>query len=271
MRSAASNRTKPRGFTLVEVMVAVAAMGLVASAMYALMSSGTTLFAKNVAVNMAHQQARNGMMRVARDIHQAVSIPQLVDDKFQPVGTAGPTAGVTFQVVAKGPYKIKNDPTAPDLTQVESPDPKPIAPEPGDRLIVIDYDVEADVTRVVGNGNHWNVFLKDGNEKRIQTDNNSFALCYVTRRVGYLVKNRELRFYPNLTATPDVYYVVSYNITSATPFRIPLNDTKTPDTRYTSVTISALDPTYSNRGHRSTSMQLVDARVPYRCQMTKYQ
>lgn len=268
---ATTKRRDLRAFTLVEVMVAVAAMGLVAAVMYALVSFGTALFAKNVAVNMAHQQARNGMMRVARDIHQAVSIPQLVDDKLQAVSSAGPAAGVTFQLVAKGPFKLKNDPSSPHLIQVETPDPKPVAPESGDRLIVIDYNVEADVTRVVGNGNHWNVFLKDGNEKRIAVDNNDFVLCYVTKRVGYLVKEGELRFYPNLTATPEAYFTVAYNITSATPFRIPLNETRTPDNRYTSVTISALDPTYSKRGYKNTSMQLVDARVPYRCQMTKYQ
>ena len=269
MRLLGTDKRITSAFTLVEVMVAVAAGAVLVSVMYALLNFGTTLFAKNVAVNMAHQEARNGMMRVARDIHQAVSIPQLVDDKLQPVSTAGPAAGVTFQVVGKGPFKIKNDPAAAQLIMVEAPNPG--GPAPGDRLIVLDFDVEADVVRVVGNGNHRNVFLKDGNEKRIQTDKDSFVLCYVTKRIGYVVRNGELRFYPNLIATPDTYSVVAHNVTSATPFRIPLNDTGTPDTRYTSVTLSALDPTYSKRGHKNTSMQLVDARVPYRCQMTKYQ
>jgi hypothetical protein len=86
-----------------------------------------------------------------------------------------------------------------------------------------------------------------------------------------VVRNGELHYYPNLIATPATYHVVSHNITSATPFKIPLNATGTPDTRYTSVTISALDPTYSRRVYKGTSMQLVDAKVPYRCQMTRYQ
>ena len=53
--------------------------------------------------------------------------------------------------------------------------------------------------------------------------------------------------------------------------KVPLNESGTPDTRYTSVTLSALDPTYSDRALKATSMQLADARVPYRCQITKYQ
>jgi hypothetical protein len=256
------------------MLVAVAAIGIVASVMYALLNLGTTLFARNVAVNMAHQQARNGMMRVGRDLHQAVSIPQLVDDNLQTVASAGPTAGITFQTVTNGPFEVVNDPTSPSLIQVGTTNPKPAAPAVGDHMVVLDYDVEADITKITATGagsNHWNVFLVNGNEKRIQTKSGSFVVCYITRRIGYVVKNGELRYYPNLVATPATYSVVARNITSATPFKVPLNDTGTPDTRYTSVTISAMDPTYSNRAYKSTSMQLVDARVPYRCKITKYQ
>jgi prepilin-type N-terminal cleavage/methylation domain-containing protein len=263
-----------RGFTLAEMLMAVAALGIVTSVMYALLNFGVTMFARNVAVNMAHQQARNGLMRVSRDLHQAVSIPQLVDDKLQQVNTVGPSAGITFQIVTNGPFEIMNDPTSPSLIQIATTNPRPTAPAVGDHLVVLDYDVEADVTKITATGagsNHWNVFLTNGNEKRIQTKKDSFVVGYITRRVGYIVSNGELRYFPNLIATPATYYVVARNITSATPFKIPLNDTGTPDTRYTSVTLSAMDPTYSKRSYKSTSMQLVDARVPYRCQITKYQ
>jgi len=89
--------------------------------------------------------------------------------------------------------------------------------------------------------------------------------------VGYMVNGGELRFYPNLIKTPSQYYVVAHNITSATPFSIPLNDTGTPENRYVSVNITATDPSFSNRGYQYTGMQMVDARVPYRCQVTKFQ
>jgi prepilin-type N-terminal cleavage/methylation domain-containing protein len=263
-----------RGFTIAEMMIAVAIIGIVATVMYVLLNSGMNLFARNVAVNMAHQQARNGMMRVARDVHQAVSIPKLVDANLQGMAGAGPAAGITFQIVTNGPFEVINDPTAPTLIQIGTTDPKPLSPAVGDHMVVLDYDVEADITKITaaGNGsNHWNVFLENGNEQRIQTKSGSFVVCYITRRIGYVVNNGELRYYPNLVATPASYSVVAHNITSPLPFKVPLNGTGTPDTRYTSVTLSALDPTYSKRAYTNTSMQLVDARVPYRCQMTKYQ
>jgi type II secretory pathway pseudopilin PulG len=274
MTPLSSNRRRRRGFTLVEIVVAAAAMMMVFAVMYALLTFGITLFAKNVAVNMAHQQARNGLMRVTRDLHQAVSIPRLVDDKLQPVTTAGAAAGITFQIVVNGPFRVINDPASPSLIHVATTNPKPVAPAVGDHMVVLDHDVEADITKITATGigsNHWNVFLNNNSERRIITKGDSYVVCYITRRIGYVVANGELRYYPNLVATPGTYHVVAQNITSATPFKVPLNESGTPDTRYTNITMSAMDPTYSNRGYKSTSMQLVDARVPYRCQMTKYQ
>lgn len=274
MRPATGERPNRGGFTLIEILIATAALGIIVSIMFALLNFGMTLFARNVRVNMAHQEARNGMMRVVRDLHQAVSIPQLVDANLQPVTTSGPSAGITFQIIANGPFEITNDPSAPSLIQVATTNPRPMAPSPGDHIVVLDHDVEADIETVTAQGvgsNHWNVFLVDGNESHITTKSGSFVVCYITRRAGYVVKSGELRFHPNLIATPSLYHVIAHNITSATPFSIPLNESGTPDRRYSSVNLTASDPSYSNRGYKSTSMQMVDARVPYRCQVTKYQ
>jgi prepilin-type N-terminal cleavage/methylation domain-containing protein len=263
-----------RGFTLVEILVVTAALGIIVSAVLALLNHGLTLYARNVRVNMAHQEARNGMMRVVRDVHQAVSIPQLVDANLQQLNTTGPAAGVTFQTIASGPFQIMNDPTAPSLIQVATTKPNPEPPNVGDHIVVLDCDVECDIINVTATGvgsNHWDVFLANGNEKRIQTKNGSFVVCYITRRVGYVVNNGQLRFYPNLIATPTTYAVIARNVTSATPFSIPLNQTGTPQTRFTSVAITVTDPSFSNRGYKSTSMQMADAGVPYRCVVTKYQ
>jgi prepilin-type N-terminal cleavage/methylation domain-containing protein len=274
MRPGASNRRDQSGFTLVEILITTVAIGIITTVMFALLNFGITLFARNVRVNMAHQEARNGMMRVVRDLHQAVSIPQLVDANLKTVDTTGPTAGITFQIVTSGPFQLMNDPSAPQLLQVSTTKPNPPPPSIGDHIVVLDYDIETDIVDVTATGvgtNHWNLFLTNANEKRISTKSGSFVICYITRRAGYVVKNGQLCFYPNLIATPTTYSVIAHNITSATPFSIPLNDSGTPDTRYTSVNITATDPTYSNRGYKNTSMQMVDARVPYRCQVTKYQ
>jgi len=268
------HRTRREGFSLIEVLVATGAMGVIATVMWALLNFGLNMFARNVRVNMAHQQARNGTMRVIRDLHQSISIPQLVDVNFQPVTTAGPAAGVTFQIVTSGPFEIDNDPTSPQLLQVATPRPNPSPPSIGDHMVVLDYNIETDIVDVTAAGvgtNHWNIFLTNNDETRIQTKSGSFVVCYITRRVGYMVNGGELRFYPNLIKTPSQYYVVAHNITSATPFSIPLNDTGTPENRYVSVNITATDPSFSNRGYQYTGMQMVDARVPYRCQVTKFQ
>lgn len=267
-------RRAVRGFTFVEILVVTATLGIIMTGVLALLNYSLTLYARNVRVNMAHQEARNGMMRVVRDVHRAVSIPQLVDANLQPVNTAGPAAGVTFQTVATGPFQIMNDPAAPSLIQVATTKPTPEPPSVGDHIVVLDYDVECDITKVTATGqgsNHWDVFLANGNEKRIQTKSGSFVLCYITRRIGYVVNNGELRFYPNLIATPGTYAVIAHNVTSATPFSIPLNQSGTPETRFTAVTVTVTDPSFSNRGYKSTSMQMANAGVPYRCVVTKYQ
>lgn len=271
MRNGANNRS---GFSLAEILVAAATIGIITAAVLALLNFGLTLYARNVRINMAHQQARNGMMRVVRDVHQSISIPQLVDANLQPVNTAGPAAGITFQTVATGPFQIMNDPAKTSMIQISTTRPQSEKPSVGDHMVVLDYDVEADITNVGVEGveaNHWNVSLANSDEKRVQTKDKSFVLCYITRRIGYVVSKGELRYYPNLIATPSTYSVVASNVTSATPFSIPLNQSGTPETRFTAVNITVTDPSFSNRGYKATSMQMVDAGVPYRCQMTKYQ
>ena len=271
MRSGAN---KEFGFTIAEILVVTATIGVISVAVLALLNLGLTLYARNVRINMAHQQARNGMMRVVRDVHRSVSIPQLVDPNLQPITTAGPAAGITFQIVVTGPFHIMNDPAASQLIQVETTKPNPDPPSIGDHIVVLDYDLETDIVRVTASGegtNHWNIFLKDNAERKIHDKKYSYLVCYITRRIGYVVNGGELRYYPNLIATPSTYSVVASNVTSATPFSIPLNQSGTPETRFTSVNITVTDPSFSNRGYKSTSMQMVDAGVPYRCQVTKYQ
>ena len=76
MKLSASNQ-RNAGYTVGEMMVAVGIASVVSvCAIYTLLN-GMTLFAKNTAENLAHDQNRTAVNRLVHDIHAAVSIPQL--------------------------------------------------------------------------------------------------------------------------------------------------------------------------------------------------
>src|SRR4051794_41616898 len=102
------------GFTVAEMGVAVGVLGLLGLVFFQVLQSGLTWSAKNTAVNTAHEEARQGILKLTRDLHASVSVPQLRDGSFavisstpSPSATPGatpPTApGVSFQNVAYGP------------------------------------------------------------------------------------------------------------------------------------------------------------------------
>lgn len=73
-----NNKTARReGFTLGEVMISAGIFGIVSIAVASLSLNGTILFAKNTAENLAHDQNRIAISRLVRDIHAAISTPQL--------------------------------------------------------------------------------------------------------------------------------------------------------------------------------------------------
>ncbi len=56
------------GITLAEMSIAIGVLGLLGLVFFAVLNSGLILFAKNVAVNAAHSEARDGLNRLTRDI-----------------------------------------------------------------------------------------------------------------------------------------------------------------------------------------------------------
>src|ERR1044071_5618992 len=72
-------RKADTAFTLPELMVTMGILGLVGLMVFLVLNSGMTLYAKNTAVNSAHQQARAGVDQMLANLHSSVSIPQLVD------------------------------------------------------------------------------------------------------------------------------------------------------------------------------------------------
>ncbi|MFZ1218633.1 MAG: hypothetical protein WAO00_05030, partial [Chthoniobacterales bacterium] len=103
------NKSSERGFTVAEMAVAVGVLGLLGLVFFQVLQSGLTLSAKNTAVNAAHEEARVGVLKLTRDIHASISVPQLRDNGFtvissDPVSGVPPmAASVSFQNISSGP------------------------------------------------------------------------------------------------------------------------------------------------------------------------
>ena len=131
------------GLTLVEMMITTTLIGVLGLIIFSILSTGTSLGAKNTAVNTAHQQARSALLKMTQTIHSAVSAPQLIDANGNPTAVQ-PAAGVSFQVWAGGPYKVTADTgDAWKGVKVNVPD-KPFT-NGNQRLIIPGYQLEANI------------------------------------------------------------------------------------------------------------------------------
>jgi hypothetical protein len=206
-----------RGFTSAEMAIATAVMAILGIVVFNVLNSGMILYAKNTAVNSAHEEAREGINRLTRDIHAAISVPQLrnsshdttytVNGSFAvvssaPVSGVPPTAaGVSFQnVVAGSPDYVWQDPNNANLIMIKDPGDKP---SPGMRLIVPFWGIEDDISKVTATGttNHSNVFLMNGGDTTVASKARKFgqgtytgwvspyAITYYTERILYVVEN----------------------------------------------------------------------------------
>lgn len=194
-----------KAFTLAETGVAVGVLGLLGLAFFQVMQSGLTLSAKNTAVNLAHQEGRDGVMRLTRDLHASVSVPQLRDTSFAVVnstlspsaspGATPPTAaGVSFQNIVPGsPDYVWQDPGNPSLIMIKEGAGQ--QPSPGMRLVIPAWGIEDDIEKVTASGtaSHSNVFTVHALETNMKNPKAfggaSYAITYYTNRVMYLVKN----------------------------------------------------------------------------------
>ncbi len=198
------------GFTAAEMVVSTMVMAILGIVFLQVLNSGMILYAKNTAINSAHEEARQGINRLTRDIHSAVSVPQLrnsthdanytVASSFTvvsstPSGGVAPTAaGVSFQNVVSGsPDFVWKDPGNPTMIMIKD---NPNPPRSGMRLIVPFWGIEDDVQKVAGAGsaNHSNVFLAGGGETTVVSkaptylNGDAYALTYYTERVLYVVE-----------------------------------------------------------------------------------
>ena len=195
-------RLSPLGFTVAEMAVAVGVAALLGLVFFQVLQSGLTLTAKNTAVNAAHEEAKQGILRLTRDIHASISVPQLRDTTYAVISSTpvpgsstpvAPTAaGVSFQNIASGPNYIWKDPGNPNLVMIRD-NPKPTE---GMRLIIPFWGIEDDIAKVTagGSANHSNVFTVHALEANINKapaymNGTTYAIVYYTDRAMYVVEN----------------------------------------------------------------------------------
>lgn len=276
---------RSRGFTLPEVMVSTAIMTVVGLIIFLVLNSGMVLYAKNTAVNTAHQQARAGVDQMLQNIHSSVSIPQLVDSNLQPIttiidGSGAPVQapGISFQSFAAGPFPVVADALATDTSiTLNCPGYTPGA---GARLNIPAFGIELDIasTTVSGSNLRYNFSQAIGAAIDIVgtgieggTGTTYVITAFITTRRSYAVVGGDLRYYP--TNDLNSYKVITRNITSPTPFSIPLTPgtPPTPQNRYVAaVDLSAVDANTSRRGYGAVNMFL-SSKIPFRCKLTNTQ
>ena len=260
-------------------------MTIVGLMIFLVLNSGMVLYAKNTAVNTAHQQARAGVDQMLQNIHSSVSIPQLVDSNLQPIttiidGSVSPVQapGISFQSFAAGPFPVVVDALATD-TSVTLNCPGYV-PGAGARLNIPAFGIELDIasTTVSGANLRFNFGQAIGTSIDIVgtgieggAGTTYIVTAFITTRKSYAVVGGDLRYYP--TNDLNSYKVITRNITSATPFSIPLTpgSPPTPQNRYVAaVDLSAVDANTSQRGYGAVNMFL-SSKIPFRCKLTNTQ
>src|SRR2546423_5936357 len=209
-----NNKLGQDGYTAGEMIVACGVLVILGLAFFQVLNSGMILYAKNTAVNSAHEESREGINRLTGDIHASVSVPQLRNNTHDanytvagsyatvsstPVGGVAPTAaGISFQnVVAGSPDFVWKDPGNASMIMINdflqnTCNNQPFA---GMRLIVPFWNIEDDVQKVTaatGYNKKSNVFLVNGQETQVSTkvptylSGDAYAITYYTERVLYV-------------------------------------------------------------------------------------
>jgi len=261
-----------RGVALIELMVSTAVVLITGSIIFYILNTGMILFAKNTAINMAHQQARIAVLTMEQDLHSAISIPQLVDASKNPVAGNGPAAGISFQLYAKGPLKVASAANA-GQNQINVR-VSGYTPKVGQRLCIPTHQIEYDITGV-GAGSTDRILTLASNlpvdvktalyDPGTNTTINVNVVCFITDRMHYVVTDGELRYYG--PTQPVAGRLLANDITSASPFSIPLTPAGAQYNRFVAaINLSTADHNSSNRGFKAANMFL-NAMVPYRARL----
>lgn len=261
-------------FTLVELMVASAVAVLTGAIVYQVLNMGLVLFAKNIALNAAHQEARSSILRMQYGLHSSASVPYLIDFNFVQGSGMIALGGIAFQTYAWGPGKVAANATS-SATVIRVQLPAGAKPAKGQKLILPAHQIEQSiktVTPVTGNSTQFDITVKDPIGKAVTVVsgiNNYNVVCFITDGVCYLVYNGTLYYYPNFTdAQPRI---LTTGITSAAPFSTPKTPLGAPFNRFVAaINLSTADTSSTNRGYKASNIFL-HSEIPFRARLTTYQ
>jgi prepilin-type N-terminal cleavage/methylation domain-containing protein len=279
------NRERFQAYTLVELMVSLAVFSVVGLLVVLMLNSGLNLYAKNTAVNTAHQQARSGVDQMLANIHSSVSIPQLIDSNLQPVdsldsnGQPVNAAGVSFQTFDAGPFPVVADANANDTSIVlYCPGYTPPA---NARLNIPSHSIEYNVTSTSASGTNLRFNLAtpitgigtaisiSGTGVEGGAGTTYIITAFITARMSYAVVGTELRYFP--TNDPATYRVITRNVISPTPFTVPLSSGGGLQNQFlAAVNLSTVEPNFTNRGYAAVNM-FISSMIPFRCRLTNTQ
>lgn len=259
-------------YTIVEMAVTSAGALLVGGMIFYVFTAGLTLYAKNTAVNSAHQQARAGVEQMLANIHGSVSIPPVVDNNLQGVSAIDTSTtpaesiarpGISMQLYDAGPFPVIANASASD-TSIVLDVASSVSVSGTKRQYNFASPIGADVT-IAASGEE-----DDGKDAKY------IITALMTRRVSYTVVRiskltepflGELRYYP--TNSLSNYKVVARNITSQNPFSIPVSqDGAILNRSVAAIQLSTVEPQFTNRGYAAVNM-FIDSLIPFRCRLTK--
>jgi len=268
-----------KGFTVVEMMVTIAVSSVLLGMVYLVLNAGMNLYAKNTAVNAAHQQARSGVDQLLQNIHGSVSIPQLVNVDLSPIAApgVGPAAGLSFQLFDQGPFPVVNNEADTSTSIVLNSGT--FVPAANSRLNIPNHNIELDVlsSADLGSGKRRYNFasaIKTDVTISGAGDDDDETVSYLinaimTSRVSYAVIGDQMRYYP--TNNPNVYKVIARNVTSPTPFTIPtLSDGGLQNRYVAAINISTVEPQFTSRGYAAVNM-FISSLIPFRCRLVNTQ
>src|ERR1700730_7945936 len=274
-----------RAMTLVETMVTSMLIGVVFLGLYSVLNMGTILGAKNLAVNVAHEQARVAMLQMMQDFHSSVSLPAVTNDDgtTSPAPTPATSApfgypGVAFQLWAIGPLRIAaNALKDQNVVQVTVPAGTQV-PVVGQRLIVRTHQLEDDIVAVNGTaGGILSLTLA----KPVPIDikppldpKDGHIVCFITDRCSYFVdKNKTLNW--NGPNARKAISMMANTITDAAPFTIKTSPLNAPLYQVVPVfDLSTADANYTNLNSRTAFRSaniLLHSEVPMRARLTDTQ